>query len=152
MHNAPAVTYPVGRSRFAAAMLGIAWLLGAATTLAWWAQSPSAGWRLVGACILLIAAAGCAVWNWSHAPGGTLTWDGEAWRCSLDRSGLAGGVEVNLDLQQWVLLRWSAGRASHWLWLERASCVERWDDLRRAVYSRARLEAPPEPERPAATP
>lgn len=51
---------------------------------------------------------------------------------------------VALDLQGCVLLRWRAGRgAVGWLWLDRASAPARWDDLRRAVYSRAIVDAPP---------
>jgi toxin CptA len=69
----------------------------------------------------------------------------------MDTSALAGRVQVSLDLQQCVLLRWSAGRTPHWLWLERRQRPERWDDLRRAVYSRARMEAPREDEPSAAT-
>jgi hypothetical protein len=151
MHNAPAVTYPVGRSRFAAALMGSAWLLGASTGALWWVQAPSSAWRLWLVCAVSLASGAWAAWSWWRTPAGSLEWDGEAWRCSFDASALAGRVQVSLDLQRCVLLRWSAGSASHWLWLERRQRAERWDDLRRAVYSRARMEAPREDEPSAAT-
>jgi hypothetical protein len=151
MHNAPAVTFPVGRSHFAAALMGSAWLLGALSGTFWWTQAPSSTWRLCVVCGASIAAGAWAAWSWRRAPACSLEWDGDAWRCSIDHSALAGRVQVSLDLQHWILLRWSAGRTVHWLWLERHRRAERWDDLRRAVYSRARIEAPREDEPSAAT-
>jgi hypothetical protein len=152
MHSAPLVSYPVGRSRYAAALLLLAWLLGAAVIALWWLQSPSPGWRLSGASFVLAAAGIGAAWNWWHCVPGVLAWDGEAWCWSEARGERAGAIEVSLDLQHCLLLRWTSGDASHWFWLERAGSAERWDDLRRAVYSRAKLEALPDGRPPAAKP
>jgi len=152
MHSAPSVSYPAGRSRFAAALLLVAWLLGGAATATWWLHSQSPGWRLSAACLVLVAAGAFAAWNWWHFEPGILAWDGEAWSWSDGRGAHTGTIEVTLDLQHCVLLRWTSENGSRWFWLERAGSAQRWDDLRRAVYSRARLEALPDPRAPPAKP
>ena len=149
MHSAPSVSYPAGRSRFAAALLLLAWLLGGAAVALWWLQPRTEGWRLGTAWLVLAAAGAFAAWSWWHSVPGTLAWDGETWSWSDGRREHTGLVEVSLDLQHCLLLRWRSENALRWLWLERAGGAERWDDLRRAVYSRARLEDAP---RPAAKP
>ena len=55
MHNAPAVTYPVGRSSIQGALGLVLWLLGVAATTAWALTSPDA--RLVSAAACLCTAA-----------------------------------------------------------------------------------------------
>jgi hypothetical protein len=152
MHSAPSVSYPLGRSRFAAALLLLALLLGGAVTALWWFQSQSPGWRLGGAWLVLAAVGAFAGWNWWDCARGNLAWDGETWTWSSDRLVQTGVVEVRLDLQRWLLLRWTSGNASQWFWLDRAGRRERWDDLRRAVYSRAKPEALPVARLPAAKP
>jgi toxin CptA len=152
MHSAPPVNYPLGRSRFAAALLLLLSLLGGAVTTLWWFHSPLYGWRSAGAFVALAAAAGFAAWQWWHSAQGTLAWDGATWMWKRERLAQAGVLEVSLDLQHWLLLRWTSGNDSHWFWLDRARCAERWDDLRRAVYSRAGPQALPGARLPAAKP
>jgi toxin CptA len=143
MHNAPSVSYPLGRSRFFAALLLALWLLGGAATTLLWFQSPSPNWRHGAAWLVLAAAGAFTAWHWWHGPSGMLAWDGESWNWSGAQAEESGVLEVSLDLQHWLLLRWNSGTASCWLWLARADHAERWGDLRRAVYSRARPEALP---------
>jgi toxin CptA len=151
MHGAPSVSYPVGRSRFAAGLLAAAWLLGCAAALLWWPQSPDS-WRL-GAMLGALAATGlAAAWNWWRQPCGVLAWDGDAWSWSAHPGGAAGRIDVAIDLQHTLLVRWVAAGASRWLWLARTDRAERWNDLRRAVYSRARPQALQPGGPPAATP
>lgn len=143
MHNAPAVTYPVGRSSIQGA-LGLAlWLPGTAATVAWALTSPGLRSVALAACLnLAVGALAAASW-WRTRPG-ELQWDGGRWQ--LDRCGHArdGQARVVMDLQACVLLHWRADHgAGDWLWLDRASAPARWDDLRRAVYSRAIVDAPP---------
>jgi toxin CptA len=121
MHNAPSVSYPVGRSRFCGVLLAALWLAGAA---------------LVGA------------WCWQQAMRpGNLRWDGQVWLWHA--AGLADGAEAepvvlraHLDFQRHLLisLRQSSGSVA-WCWLESAQMPQRWADLRRAVYSPARSQA-----------
>ena len=143
MHNAPSVSYPVGRSRFAGALLLCAWLLGAAACLAWLFSSAATGWRVGAMGVALLLTGVLAAWHWWHMPCGMLGWDQERWTWS-GSAGPRDRPEVRLDLQHGLLLYWRAAPASDWLWLERASCPALWTDLRRAVYSRARPDAPPE--------
>ena len=92
----------------------------------------------------LSAAAGAAHFWWSQ-PRGVLQFDGQAWTLGQTAKSFSGPLalsappEVLLDLQAHLWVRVvPMGRASQWLWLERSSQPERWMDLRRAVYSRAR--------------
>ncbi len=150
MHGAPSVSYPVGRSRFVGFMLLLAWLLGAVVTALWSLHVPS--WRPDIGWALLAAAGAFAGWRWRHEASGVLAWDGEAWHWACPQHAHSGTLEVTLDLQHCLLLRWQSDSRSRWLWLERVTRPERWDDLRRAVYSRARIEALPAARPPAAKP
>lgn len=151
MHNAPSVSYPAGRSRFAALLLLGAWLLGCAAALLWQAQAP--GIVRLGVMLAALAASGLfAAWQWRRTPGGILAWDGAQWNWSAMPEAAATRVEVALDLQRTLLLRWTADGAARWIWVERAARPERWDDLRRAVYSRARPTALQQADRLAAKP
>ena len=144
MHNAPSVSYPVGRSLVAGLLALAAWLLGALAIAQWTAQSQVHGWRLAVAAFALMATALVCAWNWRQMPRGTLEWDGQCWRWKGSAADDAGTVEVCLDLQRFLLVRWQGEAKHHWLWLERARHPERWDGLRRAVYSRARPQALPQ--------
>jgi hypothetical protein len=146
MHSAPSVTYPVGRSLFALWLLLLAWLAGAAALALWWGSGASGG-RLGIAALLCLASGTWAGLAWWRSPAGMLAWDGEGWSWAGGAGG--GRLEVSLDLQRAMLVRWAGAGASRWFWLERASRPERWDDLRRAVYSRAAPQAPPGTRHPA---
>src|SRR5690349_7732632 len=120
MHDAPSVSYPVGRSRFAAALLLAAWLVGASVTALWWAQSPSTGGRQWAAWWAVAASGVAAAWRWWRSPEGVLSWDGRSWSWSARGRVDAGLLQVSLDLQQFMLVRCACGNESHWLRLERA--------------------------------
>jgi hypothetical protein len=149
MHNAPAVSYPAGRSRLAGAVMLAAWLAGVAGLAMWASQVQAAAAAFAAVWCAAVAVGGIAWRGWLRSPVGTLTWDGESWSWSAGAITQAGMPEVALDAQRLLLLRWNApaGRTS-WLWLERAGLPARWDDLRRAVYSRASPQALPGAQRP----
>ncbi len=151
MHNAPSVSYPVGRSRFTGVMLLATWLVGAVTALWWWISQPGvASWRLGLMTAVLVLAGLAAAWNWWHSPEGTLAWDGETWNWAGTSAGKIGVLCVALDLQDHLLLHWIGSSTPRWLWVERAAHAPRWGDLRRAVYSRATLQAQQQAAPPAA--
>jgi hypothetical protein len=153
MHSAPSVTYPVERSRTAAALVGLVWLAGAFAAVQWTLQPGAAPARLGAAWTAVLATGSIAARRWWGGPRGLLAWDGTSWTWTSAGQAMAhGGLQVSLDLQRVLLVRWRGEAASRWLWLERASRPEQWDDLRRAVYSRARPEALPLAEPPAAKP
>ncbi|MBX3586572.1 MAG: hypothetical protein KF796_08000 [Ramlibacter sp.] len=140
MHNAPSVTYPVGRSRFSAGLMAIVWCAGLAATGAWALQAGETGWRLGLMVAVVLLSGGWALHAHHTAPAGLLRWDGQAWSwrgpAPQDE---AGQPVVALDLQRWLLLRWTGGRHSRWFWLARASAPAQWRALRRAVHARARV-------------
>lgn len=167
MHNAPSVNYPVGRSGFAGAFLLLVWLLGAAAMALWVGQTNVPGWRQGSGLLALGIVGFWAGWTWWRTAVGELSWDTQAWTWSAGAgagagvggtvTGTGGGsVTVNLDLQDFLLLRWRGGESVRncvqWFWLERSCCPARWDELRRAVYSRAIPEALPAAMPPAAKP
>jgi toxin CptA len=152
MHNAPSVSYRVGRSRFAAALLLLGWLLGALVTVMWALQPQLLGWRIWMAWVLLVIAGVLAAWNWWRSPRGALAWDGERWSWPGQAGVKDATLDVVLDLQRCILLRCTWRNGSQWLWLERTGASGSWDDLRRAVYSRASPEALPPVRPPAAKP
>ncbi|WP_367849003.1 hypothetical protein [Rhodoferax sp. WC2427] len=139
MHNAPPVSYPVGRSRFQAGLQGALWLLGAATVAGWSWQVDALGWRQGVAALTVLSAGLLAVVAWWTTPVAALRWDGQQWFWSGNSTSFTVHVSVHLDLQHHLLLRLrpDTGRPL-WCWAERASQPLYWRSLRRAVYSPAR--------------
>jgi hypothetical protein len=143
----PAVLYPFRRSGMLGSALAMLLLVGAAGLLGWVLQgaagavSPTAVWVALA---LWLFAASSALHFWWHQRAGALHWDGQSWALQPVRPGgaiqaLSGPPQVLLDLQSrlWIRVRFLDG-GSAWLWLDRSLQPERWVDLRRAVYSRAR--------------
>lgn len=151
MHDAPSVSYPVGRSRWAAALAASLWLCGLAGALLWAAEPQVTSWRLALAWTAVAVAGIVVLRTWWRAPRGVLAWDGSGWTWTPDGGqGVSGEVQVALDVQRLLLVRFRAAGAGGWFWLERGG--QRWDELRRAVYSRAGPAAVPDAEPPAAKP
>lgn len=148
MHNAPSVSYPVGRCRFAAALVSLAWLAGGAGLGMWIAQAQVSAWQLASACAVWLASGALAVLAWLRSPEGVLAWDGREWTWEGGR--LGGPPAAVLDLQEWLFLRVQG--LPRWLWLERGRAPLRWDALRRAVYSPASTAAPQGAKPPVAHP
>ncbi|MFZ9373849.1 MAG: hypothetical protein ACO258_05380 [Burkholderiaceae bacterium] len=154
MHNAPSVSFPVGRSRFPLSPLLVIWA-GAALVLAAWAQATQADSTAVGAAIALWLACGAAAaWGWRRQAAGWLCWEGDAWRCyagavpeevqqpdAVDDAaglpGIAGHAECTLDLQSrlWVRFAGEDGRV-RWWWLREQDAPAQWAALRRALFAR----------------
>jgi len=166
MHAAPSVSYPVGRSVFAGALVLALALAGLAAALAWTLQTHAPGWRHVLAFACVVGAGAFAAVAWRRSPAGRLHWTGTDWLWEEGEGGAAGAAPVSgqalpaLDLQARMLLRWRGeGAIVRWLWVERASDPSHWGALRRAVYSRASApipafpasgKAPPPPGQPPA--
>jgi len=144
MHNAPSVSYPVGRCAFQrTCFMGL--LIAALAVLgAWSYQQPfSVTMALSGLCVVL-----ASVWGWKSLQfTGTLSWDGQVW-CLHGRGDALddalGEVHVACDMQQALLLRWQPASDTlqappTWLWLGAQQSNARWQDLRRAVYQRSEM-------------
>jgi toxin CptA len=153
MHAAPSVTYPVGRSAFAAWLHALAALAGLAVAMVWIVQSGTFGWRQALALAAVAGGASLALASWRRSPAGMLRWDGAAWSWEEAGEWRSGHPEIALDLQNRLVLRWQAeGARARWLWLERAAAPMHWEALRRAVYSRPSVPIPSLPSRGRETP
>lgn len=150
MHSAPAVSYPVGRSRDADRLLFGLWALGAACAGgAMLELDDILGGRAALLALSVLCAGAAALWLDRGASSGALRFDGRHWSLdgapssSASPAFAAARAEVGLDLQFLMLLRLvEPGRPRRWLWLERRGNPSRWQDLRRAVYSRAPTSSP----------
>lgn len=135
MHSAPAVSYPVGRSRFHAGLAGSASLIGALAGLLWRNQADPAVWPQ-GVFALILFGSGLAAFQaWRSSPCGSLQWDGRGWSLTAAQATFTGLLSVHLDLQCCLLLclRTQNGRR-YWLWPERRRDGANWNALRRAVF------------------
>ena len=142
----PAVQYPVRRSRILGLLLCALAASGMAAVSGWafFGAGPQPGWRVWCAMALACAAGAGALHFWMGQFVGVLRWDGQGWSLEFPAAepaglALASPPQVFLDLQSHIWMHAvPVGRGPVWLWLERSAHPERWGDLRRAVYSRAR--------------
>ena len=138
MHNAPTVSYPVGRSHVQGALL-IFLLFAALATLFLWRAHALWGWRQGLMTTTLCLAALFAWQEWRRTRQGLLIWDGDSWCLGTAQSSVTGSMSVQLDFQFILLLKITPLRGPPlWLWAERKRLEPLWTPLRRAVFSRDR--------------
>jgi toxin CptA len=138
MHSAPAVSYPVGRSRFEAWVSALAWLAGAVICGFWLLQSSSWGWRQGLAMALVLGTGAAAASAWYFCVSAVLRWDGQAWWRETSQASQSGKLAVHLDFQSCLLLSLRTDTDErYWFWLERRGAPAAWNALRRAACSRA---------------
>ena len=142
--SAPSVSYPVGRCRFWAWLLGG---LGAAIAAALGATAPAlplALGALLGA--LLLVWLGWAGWVLWRPPRGQLAWccglaqaPGHwGWQARGSESLAPIDVSLVLDLQQRALLRLQGPRGvPRWVWVAQGRAPGEWLALRRALVAHA---------------
>lgn len=136
MHNAPSVSYPVGRSHFQAWLFVLILVLGLIVDIFWSTQSLW-GWRQGLMAVTLCLACVFAWQEWQRIPQGTLAWDGAVWCFNKGQQSVAGQISVLLDFQFILLLRMTPIKGARlWLWAERRRQAPLWLALRRAVFSR----------------
>ncbi len=138
MHGAPSVSYPVGRSRIADRLLLLLWISGACCAVAACARLDKVDWR-AGVLVLCVLGAGVAAWRGSprRTLSDVLDFDGSRWSIRAAAGLQAARVRIALDGQSWLLVRMAEpGGVCRWVWLERRTMPDRWQNLRRAVYSR----------------
>ena len=137
MHSAPAVSFPVGRSRFQGWLVGLTGVGGVLAGMLWLVAVDAIGWRQWLMAILL-SGAGTVAWvAWRRSPAGRLHWDGQVWRWTTAIASVSGRLTVHHDLQSCLVLslRTELG-VRIWLWPERRSEAALWHALRQAVFSR----------------
>jgi toxin CptA len=143
MHYAPAVSFPVGRSRFQAGFILLFWLIAAGVQIVWASQLPPFDWRALAGGGLVLAVGIWAGYGWRKSAQGHVRWDGKSWSFEMTQLGAKPAEPKPVALSnvldfQWVmllLLRFEGGRAV-WCWLDRPAKVADWLSLRRAVFAR----------------
>jgi toxin CptA len=148
MHNAPAVSYPVGRSRFQGCCLGLTGLIGLSVCTYWAVADDNAGWRQGLALLMLAVVSLNAYRHWLKTPAGMLRWDGLHWHLEFAqpdlRGQLGGSLSVQLDFQTVMLASLQVGTGGRsWLWLQAKDDPLRWLALRRAAHARVAAGSPP---------
>jgi len=141
MHNAPSVSYPVGRCAFQRGLYVFFTVFTSALLLVW---ALNQGLTVVW--FVAVSATTLGLWLGWRALGqrGMLTWDGQIWCLhdqGADHQDALGEVHVMWDVQKALLLYWqptsdTLSGKPRWLWLGSQVCDHRWQDLRRAVYQR----------------
>lgn len=136
MHSAPALVFPVGRSRLHGLLAMAAVGISALAVLAWTLQTAELGLRHLGTVLLWLVSAAWALTQWWRTPQGCLAWDGTAWNWTCADRVQPVTPEVTIDLQGAMLLRLhiSQSHGHAWIWPERRSDAKRWLAFRRAVF------------------
>jgi len=141
MHNAPSVSYPLGRCAFQRWVYAFFVVLTSVVLFAWACnQGLTVSWGVAAMAAVLGA---CLGWR-AFKQAGTLTWDGQVWCLQTLGAGhedVLGEVSVVLDVQKALLLRWQPASDTLntkplWLWLGSEVASHHWQDVRRAVYQR----------------
>ena len=136
MHNAPSVSFPVGRSRFQGWLLGLISLIAVLADWLWCLQADSIGWRQGLFLLILLVTLVDSVLVWQRTPTGSLRWDGQVWSWNSVNAPVSGVLAVHLDLQFCLVLSLrQVNGVRIWLWIERRGDATRWDALRRAVFA-----------------
>lgn len=137
MHRAPALSFPLGRSRFQGALVILTGLTSALVGLLWYVAADSFGWRQGLFALIFLSVFVVALESWRHAPAGILRWDGQSWSWIGVQATVGGRLRAHLDLQFCLVLslRPDSGRRI-WLWPERRRDERHWNALRRAVFAR----------------
>ncbi len=150
MYNAPAVTYPVGRSHFQVVLTLAVGLMGALAQGAWWLLSDAPGLVHGLGWVLWLVLCSWALWRVLHTPQAHLVWDGQEWCLQAGVMSWAVTPQVILDMQHSLLLclRPETGGAQ-WVWPAQQAQPARWLALRRALFNPA---AHPDPSRLAVSP
>lgn len=141
MHSAPAVSYPVGRSRFPGWLIACVGLSGLVVGLLWIDRVRPFSWRqglFMVALMIAWAAAGVAWWRTRP---GLLHWSGEKWRWTAFEVSVHGHSRVMLDFQDCLLVRFQTEEGRQiWLWPERRTEPAFWLGLRRGLVSAALVD------------
>lgn len=142
MHDAPSVSFPVGRCVWCRRISLALWCaaIGSALGVAIWARQPLG----VGAVLVMVGGLGFA-WGWRHGwPQGHLQWRGQVpapmrgWWWARDETEPAVRVTelfVLLDLQHGMLLALRLPTQQRLtMWVQRAHAPVQWQALRQAVW------------------
>ncbi len=116
--------------RWQEGLIATSWLLAAVCSVQFWLQLKHGSWNSLG--------------SFEY-----LEWDGLFWHWTgyvlyetrVKAPPQTGKISIRFDGQSFLLLKFEPSAnmgCAKWLWLEQAFAPERWHDVRRAVYSRAK--------------
>ncbi len=139
MFNAPAVTYPVGRSHIKILITWALLLLAMGVLGFWCYQVDHLGWPQGLGFGLWLITTWLSIHDVLHPLRGCLCWDGQNWCWKSGGHSWVVAVQPQLDGQNLVLLALSLpDHGLIWLWLEREMDALNWDALRRALWSQGK--------------
>lgn len=138
MHNAPAVSYPVVRSRFQALMLVLLSVTASLVWLLWAVQAPVFNFHHALTAVWMALMYPWVWWQWAQSKTGQLSWSGEPWRWETTAGSEVVSPVPVIDAQVAVLLQLQRPNvtAKEWLWVEQQTQPARWFALRRALMQR----------------
>lgn len=132
MHQPPAVSYRVVRSRWHCFVIVLLTVLAASGSLAF-TVNQSGFWRSIALWFGVAASSAWAFLAWYRTSEGHIRWDGHGWHGA--KRALV-HVRVIIDFQSLMLIRTIDQRGkSRWIWLERTSDCAHWLRLRRALVA-----------------
>jgi len=136
MYNAPAVTYPVGRSRFQTGLTLAVVVAGGVAQAVWWLLAAAHGAGHLLGLVLWLMVGNWALWCLWHTVPAQLVWDGRGWLWCSGMSRQLVVPQVIIDAQHSLLLclRPATG-AARWVWPAQQAQPERWLALRRALFN-----------------
>lgn len=149
MYNAPAVRFPVARSRLAAWGLALFWTVGALACVRLAVTPPQPLWLLPAVIALCLVIGLAALGHWRKSPFGTLYWDRKQWAFAPSQAGTDASIPLNdvsvhLDFQRVMLVgfRQLTGQRL-WFWLENRTIGREtgreskrlWRSLRQALFA-----------------
>lgn len=142
MYNAPAVSYPVGRSRILRVITWTLLLLTLGVLAVWCRQAPRLAWpQGLGVGLWLLGVV-LAARDDAAPPQGHLSWDGQDWQWASAGQSWTVAVRPQMDGQRFMVLALGGAQpAPDWLWLESAQDPVHWDALRRAVWAQSKTGA-----------
>jgi hypothetical protein len=133
MHQPPAASYGVQRSRWHLICIVVIWLVGAAACAEFWQSTADISLKstVLG---LLVFSLAWAVKDWFYTERGLLRWDGQQWFWSGFGDFPVQRLHIVLDFQSLILVELRADSwGVRWLWLEAPGRNRQWLALRRAM-------------------
>ncbi|MEY4345621.1 MAG: hypothetical protein RL032_1453 [Pseudomonadota bacterium] len=133
MHQPPAASYGVQRSRWHLICIVVIWLVGAAACAEFWQSTADISLKSTVLGLLVLSLA-WAVKDWFYTERGLLRWDGQQWFWSGFGDFPVQRLHIVLDFQSLILVELRADSwGVRWLWLEAPGQNRQWLALRRAM-------------------
>lgn len=135
MHQPPAVSHNVQRSRWHLIGILVIWFVALAASAALWQSSADTPLKSS----VLASAVSLGVWavkDWFQSERGSLRWDGQQWLWSGFGDFPVQHLFVVLDFQRLILVKLrTSSLGVRWIWLEASVSNRQWLAMRRALFA-----------------